>query len=103
MTCKYISAGIFPLAFLLSGPLNVAIFAQVLAYCVLCCSTHSSPLQDCLAALPCRTSFITLVADYSISLKGQFAPPMWNGRELDLYSVRGRGCTKSCCRGAGRI
>jgi hypothetical protein len=46
------------------------------------------PLQDCLAALPCRTSFITLVADYNIHLKGQFNPPMWNNRELDLYTVR---------------
>jgi hypothetical protein len=44
-------------------------------------------LQDCLAALPCRTSFITLVADYNIHLKGAFNPPMWNNRELDLYMV----------------
>ncbi|WIA30512.1 hypothetical protein OEZ86_000596 [Tetradesmus obliquus] len=68
---------------------------------------HDQPLPtplkpDCLAALPCRTSFITLVADYSISLKGQFAPPMWNGRELDLYSlfmvVNVRGGYEAVCR-----
>jgi hypothetical protein len=53
---------------------------------MLACSVWS--LQDCLAALPCRTSFITLVADYNIHLKGQFNPPMWNNRELDLYTVR---------------
>jgi hypothetical protein len=67
--------------------------------------TRATPLQDCLAALPCRTSFVTLVADYCISLKGHFNPPMWNNRELDLYTVRLRGrgslCVvkQSCCEG----
>ncbi|KAF6259564.1 hypothetical protein COO60DRAFT_1700751 [Scenedesmus sp. NREL 46B-D3] len=68
---------------------------------------HDQPLPtplkpDCLAALPCRASFITLVADYNIHLKGQFNAPMWNSRELDLYSlfmvVNVRGGYEAVCR-----
>lgn len=44
-------------------------------------------LQECLAAMPCRSAFTTLVADYNISLRGEFNPPMWNNKELDLYTV----------------